>query len=313
MDIKNSPYPEGRTAFSIPVLGEKPINAVLLAGKRPGKTLVVTAGVHGNEYVGIQAVRELIREIQPLELSGRLLLVPLVNESGFYQGTHLIPADGKNLNRCFPGSTRGRTALRMAHALESALYNQADFLVDLHGGGASESMTPLAFFPVGAGAEMTRITRAAGNALTVDFLVQSYADNGLYSYANRCQIPSLLLERGGGAAWDDAQVHACKQNIYELMDHLGILSCKKTLSPPLEIQEARYEEAAEAGFWYCRKKPGEPIYKGEVLGNLLNSQGELLQQCIAAYDGVGLYLTHALGVKKGGPLIAYGKRVSNTP
>ena len=109
MDIKNSPYPEGRTAFSIPVLGEKPINAVLLAGKRPGKTLVVTAGVHGNEYVGIQAVRELIREIQPLELSGRLLLVPLVNESGFYQGTHLIPADGKNLNRCFPGSTRGST------------------------------------------------------------------------------------------------------------------------------------------------------------------------------------------------------------
>jgi predicted deacylase len=313
MDLRDFLHPGQRTEFLIPVPGENAIMGVLLEGTRSGKTLAVTAGVHGNEYVGIQAVRELIQEIQPADLSGRLILVPLINESGFYQGTHLVPADGKNLNRCFPGSIQGSAAQRMAHTLEMCLYKEADFLLDLHGGGASESMTPLAFFPVGAGAEMEQITRAAASCLSMDFMVQSYADNGLYSYANQRQVPALLLERGDGANWNASQVQACKQNVYEIMDYLGICTAKKTACPPQEIEEARYEEAVEPGFWYCGKRPGESIVKDEILGYLLDAQGKLLQQCIAAYDGVVLYLTHALGVKKGGPLIAYGKQKVDTP
>ena len=94
----------GKYPYLIQVEGGDPIEAVLIVGKAEGKTLVVTAGVHGDEYVGIQAVRELLEELQPEKLNGRVIFVPVVNREGFYNGTYLVPEDGENLNRCFPGS-----------------------------------------------------------------------------------------------------------------------------------------------------------------------------------------------------------------
>ena len=90
--------------FSIPVKGGQPIQGMRLVGKKAGKTLVVTAGVHGDEYVGIQAVRELLRQLSPGELSGQVIFVPVVNTGGFFAGTYRVPEDGENLNRCFPGA-----------------------------------------------------------------------------------------------------------------------------------------------------------------------------------------------------------------
>ncbi len=293
----------------IPVPNGKAIKAYWMEGSKPGKTLIVTAGVHGNEYVGIQALQELIHSIRPQELSGRVLIIPVVNESGFYKGTHLVPEDGKNLNRCFPGSVQGSLTDRMAYSLESFLYGKADFILDLHGGGVTESMTPLVFFPAGAGEKVKKETSAAADRLTVIYKVQSYADNGLYSYAAKCQIPALLVERGGGGKWESSEVEACKKNVFEIMDYLKIKSFEPVSPLPIEIEEACYEEAENQGFWYCRKKPGESIAKEEIIGRLLDRDGNIIQTCCAKYDGTVLYLTHALGVSKGDPLIAYGKPV----
>ena len=149
----------GRHPLSIPVKGGQPIEGVRLVGNQPGKTLVVTAGVHGDEYVGIQAVRELLAQLSPGELSGQVIFVPVVNAGGFFAGTYRVPEDGENLNRCFPGAKGETYTWNMASALEAALYPQADFLLDLHGGGIYESMEPLAFFPVDAG-ERVKIGRA---------------------------------------------------------------------------------------------------------------------------------------------------------
>ena len=111
----------GKYPFSIDVEGAKPIEAVLVVGKTEGKTLVVTAGVHGDEYVAIQAVRELLNELQPQKLRGQIILVPIINKEGFYEGTYLVPEDGENLNRCFPGSKKKSVTWRMAHALERSI------------------------------------------------------------------------------------------------------------------------------------------------------------------------------------------------
>ena len=152
----------GRHPFSIPVKGGQPIEGVRLVGNQPGKTLVVTAGVHGDEYVGIQAVRELLRQLSPGELSGQVIFVPVVNAGGFFAGTYRVPEDGENLNRCFPGVKGETYTWNMASVLEAALYPQADFLLDLHGGGIYETMEPLAFFPVDAGERVKSVARQAG-------------------------------------------------------------------------------------------------------------------------------------------------------
>ena len=201
----------GRHPFSIPVKGGQPIEGVRLVGNQPGKTLVVTAGVHGDEYVGIQAVRELLAQLSPGELSGQVIFVPVVNAGGFFAGTYLVPEDGENLNRCFPGAKGETYTWNMASALEAALYPQADFLLDLHSGGIYESMEPLAFFPVDAGETVERISRQAGQTLSLTFLVQSFARDGLYSWAAQQGIPGLLVERGPRAS--EPHTQAVKESI----------------------------------------------------------------------------------------------------
>ena len=293
--------------FSIPVKGGQPIQGMRLVGKKAGKTLVVTAGVHGDEYVGIQAVRELLCQLSPGELSGQVIFVPVVNAGGFFAGTYRVPEDGENLNRCFPGAKGETYTWNMASALEAALYPQADFLLDLHGGGIYETMEPLAFFPVDAGETVELISRQAGQTLSLTFLVQSFARDGLYSWAAQQGIPALLVERGSGGTWTRDQVEACKENVLQLLDFLEIrpYDCRK--ETPREVEDAHYETVQASGYWYPEKQPGDPFFQGELLGRVESGEGETLQAITAPFDGVVLYQTHILGVSKGMSLLAYGK------
>ncbi len=297
----------GKYPYLIQVEGGDPIEAVLIVGKAEGKTLVVTAGVHGDEYVGIQAVRELLEELQPEKLNGRVIFVPVVNREGFYNGTYLVPEDGENLNRCFPGSQEKSLTWRMAYALGQSLYSKADFLLDLHGGGLHETMTPLVFFPVGAGKEIEELTRKAAQKLSLSYMVQSYAKDGLYSWATQRGVPAVLIERGGGGTWSPEETEACKENIYQMMDFLGILPYDRRRQFPAEIQDAHYETALSKGYWYCVKTAGAAFREGELLGRIEGEDGCVRQEIRAPYDGVLLYHTHSLGVKEGAALMAYGR------
>ena len=168
------------------------------AGAAPGKTLVVTAGVHGCEYVGIQALRRLAADLDPARLSGNVILLPLANPSAFYAGAkQVVPEDGVNLNRAFPGNSAGPLSARLAFALEAALYPEADLLADLHSGDCSETLHPLVFFPAAGKKMVNQVSLDAAKVLTVPYRVRSTAKNGLYSWAVQRDIPALLIERGG--------------------------------------------------------------------------------------------------------------------
>lgn len=171
-----------------------PLNAICLCGAARGRTLVVTGGVHGCEYVGPQALRRLAGELDPARLSGNVILLPLANPSAFYAGAkQVVPEDGVNLNRAFPGDSAGSLSARLAFALETALYPEADLLADLHSGDCNEALHPLVFFPT-AGEEMVnQVSLAAAKVLTVPYRVRSTAKNGLYSWA---------VQRGGSRPAD---------------------------------------------------------------------------------------------------------------
>ncbi len=294
--------------ISINITQYKSIKGTVINGNKEGKTLVVTAGVHGCEYVGIQAVREIINEIDEKDISGRIIFIPVVNESGFYNGLKQIVAeDGKNLNRCFPGDINGTMSEKIAYIIEKELYKKADFILDIHSGDIFETMIPLVFFPVASGKKIETITRQATDRLSICYKVPSTASNGLYSYATKCNIPALLLERGSAGKWTRQEVEECKRNIYEIMDFMGIKKYNSINNPPKEIKKAFYDEASEKGFWYCYKQVGEKIKEGDILGDLIDYDGNIIKRYKSQTNGVVLYLTHILGVNKGEPLIAYGE------
>ena len=300
-----------KQTLPLPVTSPYPVEMTVICGSRPGKTLVVTAGVHGCEYVGIETLNRLKRELESAALSGRVILLPLVNPEGFYQGSkQTIPADGKNLNRMFPGKPDGTFSSQLARVLEETLYPEADFLMDLHGGDVNEALTPLIFFPTAVEKSLSAAASAAAESLSVPYRVTSTSRNGLYSWAAQCGIPALLVERGERGLWSGEEVSACRENVYELMRHLGILNAASG-SPCLqqaEIRRAVYEEAPADGFWYpAVSEAGQKLKQGALLGTLKDSYGNEIARYTAPFEGVVLYYTLSLGVRSGDPLIAYGK------
>lgn len=300
--------PGERRRVPIPVPSGPSLFAVCLCGTSPGPTLAATAGVHGCEYVGIEALRRLAGELAPDTLSGNVIFLPVVNPSGFYAGAkQVVPEDNRNLNRSFPGDIHGSLSSRLAAVLEEVIYPAADFLADFHGGDWNEALRPLVFFPTAGEEAVNRAALEAAKELTVPYRVRSASRNGLYSWAVQKGIPALLIERGCGGLWTQKEVEACCEDVRSLLRHLKILPGQNPLRSQKEISEAVYAEAEADGLWYPAVGVDRPVEKGQLLGYLENLEGCRLQEVRAAFDGLTLYHTTALGVGAGDPLIAYGR------
>ena len=117
---------------------------VAVIARGTGPTALVLAGNHGDEYPGQIAVMRLLRELTPEHVSGRLILIPTLTMPAAKAGTRLSPLDGKNFNRCFPGSPVGTPSEVVAHYLSSVLFPLADIVIDMHTGGRSVDFEPCA-------------------------------------------------------------------------------------------------------------------------------------------------------------------------
>ncbi|HET9399682.1 MAG TPA: succinylglutamate desuccinylase/aspartoacylase family protein, partial [Candidatus Acidoferrales bacterium] len=131
--------------------GATQIPIAVIRGAKPGPTLTIVSGSHGTEYASIIAVERLISEINPAQVSGTVVLVPLVNHASFQQKVpHVNPVDGKSMNRFYPGKTDGTQTERASYVMTHQVVDQADYLIDLHGGDLDESLRPYSYWtPVG--------------------------------------------------------------------------------------------------------------------------------------------------------------------
>lgn len=298
------------------------MQAHLFKGDRPGKTLVCTAAVHGCEYNGPEALKRLSERVDARTLSGNLVLVPLMNPSGFFQACkRVVPEDGINLNRAFPPEDPALTlSAQIAEWAVDELYPLADFLIDFHGGDSTERAFTFAYMSAVADPHVNETARRAALSLGLELCVDSTARNGLYSYANQQGIPSLLIENGGQNGWDETRVSADIHLAARLMKHLGIVDdqVSEHITRGLEnvsellsgksrrITRSVYEESPCQGWWYPCIVEGETFFAGDVLGRIESVTGTVLHEVRAQADGQVLYFTVGLGVCEGEPLVAYG-------
>ena len=290
--------------------GDYELPAILINGKHPGKTLLVTAGIHAGEYNGIPAVIQVARELDPQAMAGRVIVLPCVNTSGFWtRHPRTLPEDDFNLNGQYPGKADGTAGERLADFFVREIFPQVDFIMDFHGGSRGERMTPLVFFPTYPKVRKTALD--AAKAMNVGFIVESQATRGEYSYAARClDIPGLLLERGDGYYCRPEWVEADRQDLWLLIEHLGIAKAPDVARDPAlkrrVFREAVYLDSEINGLWTPAVDRNMPIQKGQLLGTLTDLYGDLLREIRAEHDGHLLYLDSGLAVRKGGFLVAYG-------
>lgn len=294
--------------------GEFRLPAAVLHGTRPGKTILITAGVHGGEYVGIQAAIELSQKLKIQKVAGTIIIVKALNVPAFeHRNGSMGLTDGKNLNREFPGNPTGTEMERLAWAVSHELQPAADYYIDLHSGDDYEQLTPYVYYAGMADEETVSQSRRMAEQVDVPYMVRSnVASGGSYNYAASQGIPSILIERGGMGAWTSEEVRSTRRDVRNILCHLGIYQGKKDYRTyyPLEVTDICYQDASGDGLWYPFKKPGDMIREGEILGEVRDYEGGLLELSVAEYDGVILYQTGTLQVLGDGPMIAYGKIVN---
>ena len=294
--------------------GEFRLPSAVLHGTRPGKTMLITAGVHGGEYVGIQAAIELSQKLKIQKVAGTIIIIKVINVPAFERRNGSMGlTDGKNLNREFPGNPEGTEMERLAWAVSHELQPAADYYIDLHSGDDYEQLTSYVYYAGMADEKTVSQSRRMAEQVDVPYMVRSnVASGGAYNYAASQGIPSILIERGGMGAWTSEEVRSTRRDVRNILCHLGIYQGKKDYRTyyPLDVTDICYQDASRDGLWYPFKKPGDMIREGEILGEVRDYEGGLLELSVAEYDGVILYQTGTLQVLGDGPMIAYGKIVN---
>ena len=191
-----------------------------------GPTLLLTGGVHGDEYEGQITVSRLAQTL-PLEtVSGRLILIPAVNIPAALNGTRLSPIDGRDLNRCFPGNPAGSFSEMLAHFIDSTILPHVDVSIDLHTAGHSHECVPSTNMHYLGDAAIREKTLAAASAFGAPFNVVFWGvDEGatLTSSVERRKILSLGTEIGGWGRVSVEGVRVGERGVRNMMKHLGML------------------------------------------------------------------------------------------
>ena len=293
----------GNGEFSFPV--------TVIRGKNPGKTVLITAGIHPGEYVGIQSAVELAEDLNVEKMSGTVILVKVVCREAFEarKGSADMAESG-NLNRLFPGKKEGKKLEKLAFAVVTELQEKADYYIDLHSGDDYEELASYVYYAGRADARTVEISRHMAQQVDVPYMVQSdVVSGGAYNYAASQGIPSVLLERGGMGCWDAEEVRSMKRDVRTILRYLGIYDGHKSYRKyyPLEVKNVQYQDASYNGLWYPEKKAGDLFESGDVLGYVRDYEGKELECCVAYSDGVILYQTRSLQVLQDGPMITYGQ------
>ena len=286
-----------------------------IRGAAPGPRILITAGIHGAEYVGIEAARRSAREragLDPARTRGSVLILPCVNTAAFAARVAAFnPVDGKNINRCFPGNPEGTCSDLIAVRI-GELARGSDFHIDLHGGDLHERLTPYVYFQGACGAAESEAGREACRFVDVPVRVRSTATSGAYNSSAILGTPAILIERGQGGRWSEPEVEAYLRDLRSVLSHLGLFERgalgeeneRRGDAEQLEM-EALYDSADADGLWRPLVREGDRVREGDLMGVLEDFDGNVLHRSTARKDGVVLYTSGTLFVPAGRDLVAY--------
>lgn len=291
------PRPPGKHAFFAeisPSTGGASLGfPVLLAtGRREGKTLVAIAGVHGDEYEGVQAIHEIYQLLDPDEMSGRLLAVPVVNQPAHWAVSRHSPIDLLNLARTFPGSRDGTFTERLAFYLSEKIISHADFFVDLHSAGIKYQIPPLVGYGIGE-SESARISKEAAQIFGTPVIwghPGEVPSGRTISEADHLGISWLYVEASGGGRIHAEELPYYKNGLLNLLKYLNIIqgqvetvSVKHQLVGKGDIDEAISTNTA--GFFVPIVQILELVTRQQVVGLVRDLFGETVEEIRSQQEG----------------------------
>ncbi len=281
---------------------------LVVNGLTSGKTLVAFAGVHGDEFEGIQAVHETFDMLNPAEMSGRFIVVPIAHLAAYQSSHRLSPIDGLNLARTFPGKRDGTPTERIAHYLAEKIIVHADFFIDLHSGGTAYLLPTMIGYDATEN-ETGRISREAANYLGMPVMWghKELAPGRSLGEAARRNIPWLYTESAGGCRVLADALAQYKIALENLLRFLKIIPGTLYNTAPEvhllgdgDLDHAVFAETA--GFFAARVRLLDQVDQHQVIGLIRDMFGETLAEVRAPSRGV-------VAMLRANPVISRGNSV----
>jgi predicted deacylase len=237
---------------------------LVVNGKREGPVLCLTAAIHGDELNGIEMVRRILHELEPEELSGAVIGVPIVNLQGFRRGSRYLP-DRRDLNRYFPGNPEGSSAARIAYSLFEEIIRRCDVLVDLHTGSFYRTNLP----QLRADLRYRRVREMTEGFGGMVVLHNEGAPGTLRRAATDAGIPAVTLEAGEPLRLQSSKVSEGVDGVFALLSATDMIRRVQLLRQPEPVfYESTWVRADYGGILFSVVRLGQLVDSGDVLGTV---------------------------------------------
>jgi predicted deacylase len=291
------------------------IPIAVVHGARPGPVLAVVSGAHGTEYASIIAVEELIDHINPAELSGTVILVPIVNIGSFEKIVpHVNPADNKSMNGFYPGNPNGTQTDRASYAITKEVVEKCDHLIDLHGGDLDENLRPYSYWTVIGNQKQDELSKAMVLAFGLDHIIISAnrpkdpsASRFLENTATTRGKPSFTAEAGRSGPVNPADAKLLADGVRRVMGHLKMTSQQVVpVAKPVWIENVVTIAAERDGMFHPAVDRDAHVTKGTKIGVVTDYLNQPLQEIAAPEDGIVLFVRAVPSLKKGNTIANIG-------
>ncbi len=261
-----------RNSIKVPIYVER--------AKKDGPVLLFLGGVHGDEINGVEIVRRIIRKKINKPSSGTIICIPVFNIFGFLHMSRKFP-DGRDLNRVFPGSSKGSLASQFAHEFKKEIAPYIDYVIDFHSGGADR-----------VNIAQTRCMLTDKKTLTLakvfgaPFIVQSkFIKKSLRETFHDLGIAAVLFEGGKSMLYDEEAIQYGVQGAMNVMRFLKMKRWKSiTENKSVIVKKSKWLRATHSGMFHVRVKNGEWITKKSILGIITDPFGEFERKIYAPFD-----------------------------
>src|SRR6476660_6654044 len=284
-------------------------------GAKPGPVLALVAGSHGTEYTSIIALETLIATLDPAEVSGTVIIVPLINIQSFEQKVpHLNPVDKKSMNRWYPGKMDGTQTDRASYLITKQVVEQCDHLIDLHGGDLDESLRPYSYWTKTGNEKQDQISRDMVLAFGLDHIIISTdrpkdpsASRYLENTATTRGKPSITAEAGYAGTVETDDLNALINGCLNVMRFLRMLPGQpQIIEHPVWIEKVVTVASEQNGIFYPSVKRGTYVEQGMKIGYVTDYVGKTIFEARAPTAGIILYVCAVPSMTKGATIANLG-------
>ncbi len=285
-------------------------------GVKPGPVLALIAGTHGMEYTPILALQRLRTAIDPKTLTGTVIMVHVANLPSFLSRTiYYSPADGKNLNRVFPGKADGSLSERIADLLTKEVIARATHVIDIHCGDGNESLRPYVYWITTGASDVAEAGRRLALASGFDHIVIDRGrptDPAQSIYLSNTAIlrgkPALTVESGFLATSDEASIANIERAVAGWLRELKMRDTGPLpVANPVWIDRSEVLTSGATGMFYPAVERGHSVAQGTVVGRVTDFQGRVMEEVKSPFAGIVLYVLGTPPISKGEPVAFIGQ------